>query len=324
MNVAIVGATGVVGRKIIQIINERRFFADEFFLFASQKSQGTTFDILGKTYTVESLNEKNLKNKKIDIALFSAGSKVSKKFVPYFLNMGAYVVDNASYFRLTENIPLVSFGVNDDLITKETHLICNPNCSTIMLMPILNALKPFGIKRVVVNTYQACSGAGKDGIDDLLLKRACPLKFEKPIFNNCLPKIGNFTNEYSEEELKIINESRKILGLNSLAITATCVRVPVLNCHAESVNVAVCKQFSAKKLKQVIKNIPNLIVYENDYPTQLECDETDNILVGRIRKDNSLKNSFWLYLVSDNLRVGAALNAVKIAEKIKKVAIIDL
>ncbi len=325
MNVAIVGATGVVGRKIAEVLKERGFSADNYYLFASKKSEGLKLEVLGDRFTVEALSEDSLFSKKIHLAFFCAGTSVSREYAPKLAQIGTYCIDNSSAFRLFSEIPLVVPEVNDYSLSSGSRLISNPNCSTIMLMPILHSLKRFGLKRVVVTTYQAVSGAGMGGICDLKNgeKGLPPKKFERAIYSDCIPKIGDFNAElYSEEEMKIINESRKILGEN-LKITATAVRVPVYNCHAEAINVELCKDFEIDDIISALQTISYVKVF-SDFPTAKDADNTDRILVGRVRRDYSKPNSIWLWAVSDNLRVGAATNAVRIAEILQKLPIIYL
>ncbi len=320
MNVAIVGATGVVGRKIAEVLKERGFFADNYYLFASQKSDGVKLEVLGDRFTVEALSEDSLFSKKIHLAFFCAGTEVSRRYAPRLAQTGTYVIDNSSAFRLYKEIPLVVPEVNDYSLFNGSRLISNPNCSTIMLMPILHSLKKFGLKRVVVTTYQAVSGAGMRGITDLKNgeKGLPPKKFERAIYSDCIPKIGDFNGElYSEEEMKIINESRKILDNENLKITATAVRVPVYNCHAEAVNVELGESFEFEDILNALSSVSYVKVFK-DFPTAKDANDTDNVLVGRIRRDYSKENAILLWAVSDNLRVGAATNAVRIAETLQK------
>lgn len=318
MNVAVVGATGVIGRRILEKAESYGLVCNKAYLFASEKSEGTFLKAFGNETVVEKLSVKNVIQKQIDLAFFAAGSRVSEDFVPLFLEKGAFVIDNSSKFRMIKGVPLVVPSVNGKLLNSDGKLIANPNCSTITLVPILDALKSFGLKRVLVSTYQAVSGAGKLGVEDL--KRGeCGLpqiKFEKPIYGNLIPKIGDFDeNGYCEEEMKIVNESKKILNDENLKISATTVRVPVFNCHSESVNVEFEKEVSLPEIKEALLNRPDITVLENEnYPTPLEVNNRDDVVVSRIRKDLSNPSSIWLWAVSDNLNVGAATNAVKIAK----------
>lgn len=321
MNVAVVGASGLVGRKILDVLYERGFEIDNLYLFGGENSDGNVIRAFGKTYVVGKLTNDAIENKIIDLAFFAVSADVSKKFVPAFLNNGAYVIDNSSYFRLNSNVPLVVPCVNGSIISGNNRLIANPNCSTIMLAPVLKALEFLGVKHVTVSTYQAVSGAGKAGRRDLILgvDGRKPTFFDKPIFSNCIPKIGDFDeNGYSEEEIKIINESKKILNNYRLEISATAVRVPVFNCHAQSLTIELSKEFSLEEVRNAFNNFPDIVVSNDGYPTQIESGGTDLIYVGRIRKDLSKSNRLLLWTVSDNLRTGAATNAVKIAETVKK------
>lgn len=321
MNVAVVGASGLVGRKILKVLYERGFGIDNLYLFGGENSDGDEIKALGKTYVVNKLTNKAIENKKIHVAFFAVSNAVSKKYAPVFLNNGAYVIDNSSFFRLNKDIPLVVPSVNGEILFKNNRLIANPNCSTIMLAPVLKALEFLGVKRVTVSTYQAVSGAGKVGKRDLFLgiDGQEPTFFDKPIFSNCIPKIGDLDkNGYSEEELKIVNESKKILNNYRIEISATAVRVPVFNCHAQSLAVDLSREFSLEEVRNAFNSFPDIVVSKDGYPTQIEADGTDLIYVGRIRKDLSENNRLLLWTVSDNLRTGAATNAVKIAEIVKK------
>ncbi len=325
MNIAIVGATGLVGGTFIKILQERNLQADNFYLFASKKSVGRLIKIFDKHYPIEELCEKNLLGKKIDVAFFSAGGEISKKFVPLFVKNGCTVIDNSSYYRLRKNVPLVIPEINEKEILKNKGIIANPNCSTIQLAIILNLLhKRYGLKRVVVSTYQAVSGVGMKGIEEL---NKCSLDknssvFGERIFSNVIPMIGTlFDNGYSEEENKIIKETRKILKIPNLAITATCTRVPVFNCHSESINVEFIKGFNLSNIKKIVKNACEIAVKGDImimYPTTIDADEKNEVFVGRLRRDYSVKNGINIWCVADNLRRGAAFNAVKIFESIKK------
>lgn len=322
MNVAVVGATGVIGRKILEKVENYGLVCDNLYLFASEKSEGTFLKAFDDKLIVEKLSVENVTEKQIDLAFFAAGSRVSEDFTPLFLQKGSFVIDNSSKYRMEKSVPLVVPSVNGELLSSGSKLIANPNCSTITLVPILSALKSFGLKRVLVSTYQAVSGAGKLGIEDL--KRGelglAQIKFEKPIYGNLIPKIGDFDeNGYCEEEMKIVNESKKILNDENLKISATTVRVPVFNCHSESVNVEFKKEVSLSKIKEALFNRPDITVLPNEnYATPLEVNNRDDVVVSRIRKDLSNRNSIWLWAVSDNLNVGAATNAVKIAKILQK------
>ena len=267
-----------------------------------------------------------LKNKKIDIALFSAGGDVSLKFAPIFSSDGAVVIDNSSAWRMDKNVPLVVPEVNPEDLKNHNGIIANPNCSTIQAMvPLKALLDNYGIKRIVYSTYQAVSGAGMQGIKDLEdgLKGLAPKKFPYPIAGNCLPHIDVFLeNGYTKEEMKMIEETKKILHSSDLKITATTVRVPVLNSHSESINVELNNPFELEDIFKLFERTEGLTVYDNvnelKYPTALDVSGKDDVYVGRIRRDFSLDNGLNLWVVADNIRKGAALNAVQIAEVLIK------
>lgn len=320
-NVALVGATGMVGRTFIKVLEEQKFPAKQYFLFSSARSAGKKLTVAGKEYVVEELTEEAIKSKQIDIALFSAGGSTSLKFAPVFAAQGCVVIDNSSAWRMDPEVPLVVPEVNPEDIKRNKGIIANPNCSTIQAMVALKPLlDTYGIRRVVYSTYQAVSGAGVGGWSDLEegMKGNPPKKFPHPIYNNCLPQIDVFLpNGYTKEEEKMIKETRKILHTPDLRVTATTVRVPVFNSHSESVNVELEKPFDLAELKQVLAKAPGLIVVDDPqtetYP--LACDATghDEVFVGRIRRDESVENGVNLWVVADNIRKGAASNAVQIA-----------
>ena len=324
MNIAVVGATGMVGQKFIQVLQERNVRADNYYLYASKKSAGNKIEMFGKTYTVIELCEDNIKDKKIDYALFSAGGSISKEYAPIFVKYGATVIDNSSAWRREENIPLVVPEVNPEDILWNTGIIANPNCSTIQAILPLKALDDkYKIKRIVYSTYQAVSGAGKKGYDDLKggVEGKEPQKFVYPIFSNTLPHIDDFLdNGYTKEEEKMIFETRKILHNKDLKITATTVRVPVYNCHSESINVEFENPFELDEVYSTLQDFENLVVMDNPkknlYPMPCVCDNKDEVFVGRIRRDFSVENGLNLWVVADNIRKGAATNAVQILEKI--------
>lgn len=325
-NVAIVGSTGNVGRKFLEILEERKFPIKNLYLFASKRSAGSYLKFNGKEYIVEETCEDNIKNKKIDIALFSAGGDTSLKYAPIFSSYGAVVIDNSSAWRMNKDVPLVVPEVNPEDLKNHHGIIANPNCSTIQAMvPLKALLDNYGIKRIVYSTYQAVSGAGMQGIKDLEdgLKGLEPKKFPYPIAGNCLPQIDVFLeNGYTKEEMKMIEETRKILHSNDLKITATTVRVPVLNSHSESINVELDSSFELEDIFKLFEETEGLTVYDNlselKYPTALNTSGKDDVFVGRIRRDFSLDNGLNLWVVADNIRKGAALNAVQIAEVLIK------
>lgn len=325
-NIAIIGSTGNVGRKFLEILEERNFPIKNLYLFASKRSAGSYLKFNSKEYIVEETCEDNIKNKKIDIALFSAGGDISLKFAPIFSSYGAVVIDNSSAWRMNKDVPLVVPEVNPEDLKNHNGIIANPNCSTIQAMvPLKALLDSYGIKRIVYSTYQAVSGAGMQGIKDLEdgLKGVEPKKFPYQIAGNCLPHIDVFLeNGYTKEEMKMIEETRKILHSNDLKITATTVRVPVLNGHSESINVELNSSFELDDIFKLFEKTEGLTVYDNlselKYPTALDTSGKDDVYVGRIRRDFSLDNGLNLWVVADNIRKGAALNAVQIAEVLIK------
>ncbi|MGI6539102.1 MAG: aspartate-semialdehyde dehydrogenase [Caldicoprobacterales bacterium] len=323
-NIAIVGATGMVGRKFLQVLEERQLPVDKYYLFASARSAGKVVPFMGKDYTVEELNETCFDGKNIHIALFSAGASVSKKYAPIAAAKGIVVIDNSSAWRMEPDVPLVVPEVNPQDIMKHKGIIANPNCSTIQAVVALKPLYDhYGIKRIVYSTYQAVSGAGLDGYMDLErgIRGENPQKFPYPIFGNVIPHIDVFLeNGYTKEEMKMIEETKKILGDSSLKITATTVRVPVFHGHSESINVELKKSFELEELKNVLAKSPGLIVVDdtdnNRYPMAIDAEDKDDVFVGRIRRDESVENGVNLWVVADNIRKGAATNTVQIAEKL--------
>ncbi|ALG49509.1 aspartate-semialdehyde dehydrogenase [Clostridium perfringens] len=317
-NVAIVGATGNVGRKFLEILEERNFPVKKLYLFASKRSAGKTLKFKGEDVLVEELCEANIENKKIDFALFSAGGSVSLEFAPIFAKHGAVVIDNSSAWRMDKEVPLVVPEVNPEDVKWHKGIIANPNCSTIQAMVALKPLyDKYGIKRIVYSTYQAVSGAGIQGILDL--QEGTTKKFPYPILGNVIPHIDVFLdNGYTKEEIKMIEETKKILHDDNLRITATTVRVPVLNAHSESINVELNSEFELENVVDLFNSSKGIIVHDDvenlKYPTPLELSGKDEVFVGRIRRDFSLDNGLNLWVVADNIRKGAALNAIQIAE----------
>lgn len=317
-NVAIVGATGNVGRKFLEILEERNFPVKKLYLFASKKSAGKTLKFKNKDVLVEELCKTNIENKKIDFALFSAGGSVSLEFAPIFTKHGAVVIDNSSAWRMDKEVPLVVPEVNPEDVKWHKGIIANPNCSTIQAMVALKPLyDKYGIKRIVYSTYQAVSGAGIQGILDL--QEGTTKKFPYPILGNVIPHIDVFLdNGYTKEEIKMIEETKKILHDDTLKITATTVRVPVLNAHSESINIELNSEFEVEDVIDLFNGSKGIIVHDDvenlKYPTPLELSGKDEVFVGRIRRDFSLDNGLNLWVVADNIRKGAALNAIQIAE----------
>lgn len=320
--IAVVGATGMVGRTFLKVLEEYKLPAESYTLFASAKSAGSQIDFMGEKYTVQELNEHSFDDG-FDIALFSAGGSTSEKFAPIAAEHGCLVIDNSSAWRMNKNVPLVVPEVNPEAIKENKGIIANPNCSTIQAMVAIKPLHDkYKVKRIVYSTYQAVSGAGRAGWEDLEngLRGEAPKKFPHQIAGNCLPHIDVFLpNGYTKEEMKMVNETRKILGDDSLRITATTVRVPVFNSHSESINLEFEKPFDLDELKEVLRNAPGVIVEDdvenNVYPLATEATGHDETFVGRIRRDESVKSGVNLWVVADNIRKGAASNAVQIAKK---------
>lgn len=324
-NLAVVGTTGMVGRKFLKVLEERQLPVNNYHLFASARSAGSSIEFMGGTYTVEQLTANCFNGKHIDIALFSAGASVSREFAPIAASQGVVVIDNSSAWRMLDEIPLVVPEVNPQEILKHNGIISNPNCSTIQAAVALKPLHDlYGIKRIVYSTYQSVSGAGMAGYDDLVegVKGSTRTKkFPYPIFSNCLPHIDSFLdNGYTKEEMKMIEETKKILGDNSLKITATTVRVPVFYGHSESINVEFHKPFDIKDLFGALHQAPGLVVMDdpanNQYPMPIYAEDRDEVFVGRIRRDESVENGINMWVVADNIRKGAATNAVQIAQKL--------
>jgi aspartate-semialdehyde dehydrogenase len=324
--VAIVGATGAVGQELLTVLQERSFPVAELKLLASARSEGKKITFCGEELTVTEAKPSSFKN--VDIAFF-AGGPVSKELVPEAVKEGAVAIDNSSAFRLDPDVPLVVPEVNPDDVEKHRGIIANPNCSTtIFVVPLKPLHDAARVKRAVVTTMQAVSGAGKEAIDELLLQTKQvlagedvqqPKVFQHQIAFNLIPHIDVFgDNNYSREEMKLLNETRKILHDPEIQITATTVRVPVLRSHSESVNIETEKELTAEEARNILNNAPGVVVQDEpknmEYPMPLFTSYRDEVFVGRIRKDYSQKNALNLWVVSDQLRKGAATNAVQIAE----------
>lgn len=327
LSCAIVGVTGMVGRTFLKVLEEKNLDIDEYRFFASEKSRDKIVEFNDKFYKVEVLDENTFLDNKFDFALFSAGGKISEVFAPIAAKSGCVVIDNSSTFRMKEDVPLIVPEVNSNDIFNHKGIISNPNCSTIQAVVALKPLMDnYGIKRVIYSTYQAVSGAGRSGIDELIASSNNevdfePVKFPYIISNNCLPHIDKFLeNDYTKEEMKMIEETRKILNSPNLLITATTVRVPVLNCHGESINVELEKDFNIDEVKQLLSTSEGVVVLDdpqkNIYPINTFVDGKDEVYIGRIRRDYSVKNGLNMWVVADNIRKGAATNAVQILEKI--------
>lgn len=321
-NLAIVGASGLVGRTFLKVLEERDFPFENIYMMSSYRSAGKTVTFKGKDYVLEELTEHSF-DKPIDIALFSAGGSTSEKFAPIAAAHGCTVVDNSSAWRMDPEVPLVVPEVNPQDIDWNKGIIANPNCSTIQAMVALKPLHDkYKIKRIVYSTYQAVSGSGLKGIKDLeegLKGNDIMTAYPHPIANNCLPHIDVFLdNGYTKEEMKMINETHKILGDDSIKVTATTVRVPVFACHSESINLEFEKPFDLDELKQDLASFPGLNLMDdpanNVYPLARDIEGKDDVYVGRVRRDFSVENGVNLWVVADNIRKGAATNAVQIAE----------
>lgn len=325
VNVALVGATGMVGRTFIKVLEERNFPIDNIYMFSSAKSAGSIVKFAGKDIVVEELNENSF-DKDIQIALFSAGGSISEKYAPIAASKGVIVVDNSSQWRMNPNVPLVVPEVNPETVKNHKGIIANPNCSTIQAMVPLKPLHDkYGLKRVVYSTYQAVSGSGVRGVQDLEdgIQGKPNTFYPHPIAFNCLPHIDVFEeNGYTKEEMKMINETHKILHNEDVKVTATTVRVPVFHGHSESINVELKTTFDIKDIFQLFNNFKGITVMDdintNTYPMPLDIAGRDDVYIGRIRRDFSLDNGLNLWVVADNIRKGAALNAVQIAEELIK------
>lgn len=321
-NVAVVGATGMVGRKMLEVLEEMDFPVNELYPMASARSAGKKVSFKGKEYEVEELTEHSF-DKPIDIALFSAGAGTSRKFAPIAAEHGTVVIDNSSCWRMDPDVPLVVPEVNPEDLKEHHNIIANPNCSTIQAVA---ALKPiydkYGIKRIIYSTYQAVSGSGVKGYKDLEegTKGAEPEFYPHEIAFNCLPHIDDFLDDgYTKEEMKMVNETHKILHDDNIGVTATTVRVPVYYGHSESINVETDKPFEVEDVKALYLDAPGCVLRDdpknNVYPLARDAEGTNEVYVGRIRRDNSTDNALNLWCVADNIRKGAAANAVQIAYK---------
>ena len=331
MKIAVVGATGLVGSKILQVLDEQKVRIDELIVAASERSVGKEIVFQDKTYKVVSVDEAI--NQRPDIAIFSAGGAASKQYAPRFAEQGTFVIDNSSAWRMEKDVPLVVPEINADTITNDTKIIANPNCSTIqMVMALAPIHKAFGIKRLVISTYQSVSGSGLKGINQLnneetknsqpsTLNSQLTNAYPHQIYRNVLPHAGDFCeNDYTTEEEKLVNETRKILRDNNIAITATACRVPVTGGHSEAVNVETERPFEIEEVRRLLAAMPGVVVQDdpanNLYPMAITSFDKDEVFVGRIRRDFSVENGLNLWIVSDNIRKGAATNAVQIAQYI--------
>jgi aspartate-semialdehyde dehydrogenase len=326
INCAIVGATGLVGSTFLKVLEEKKLKIDSFTLFASFASKGKKVSFLNNEYVIEELNINSFDDNRFNYALFSAGSNISKRYIPYAIKNNCIVIDNSSAFRLNENVPLIVPEVNEDEIFKNFGIIANPNCATIQAVVALKPLHDmYTLKRIVFSTYQAVSGVGKKGLNELedtkngLVSKVFPYK----IYDNLIPQIDMFLeNGYTKEEMKMIQETRKILNLPDLNITTTNVRCPIKNSHCESINVEFEKKFDLLDVKQLLSRSDGIAVIDdpskNLYPINTFANNKDEVFIGRIRRDFSVKNGINFWCVADNIRKGAATNAVQILEKLIK------
>ena len=321
MKVAVVGVTGMVGQIMLKVLEERNFPITELIPVASEKSIGKKIYFRGKECSVVSMQEAIVKGP--NVALFSAGGGTSLEFAPKFAEVGTTVIDNSSAWRMDSTKKLVVPEINAHVLTKEDKIIANPNCSTIQLVMVLNPLhQKYGIKRVVVSTYQSVTGTGKDAVNQLnaeIKGENCEKVYPYQIFKNALPQCDVFAeDDYTKEELKLMNEPKKIMNDKSLKISATAVRVPVQGGHSESVNIEFDKDFDLEEVKFILANTSGIIlqddVSQKQYPMPFYCEGKDEVFVGRIRRDYSQPNTLNCWIVADNLRKGAATNAVQIAE----------
>ncbi|MDQ6889835.1 MAG: aspartate-semialdehyde dehydrogenase [Bacteroidota bacterium] len=329
MKVAVVGVTGLVGSKMLQILEERNFPVSEIIPVASEKSIGKEVTFKNKKYKV--IPAQDAIAAKPDLALFSAGGSTSLSLAPQFAAAGITVIDNSSAWRMDPEKKLVVPEVNAHVLTEEDKIIANPNCSTIQMVLVLNPLhKKYKIKRVVVSTYQSVTGTGVKAVQQMMNERENikgEMAYKYPIDKNAIPQIDVFTaNGYTKEEIKMVNETRKIMGDNSIQLTATCVRIPVMGGHSESVNIEFENDFNLDDVKEILSNTPGVVLQDDVdnfvYPMPLTAHEKDETFVGRIRRDESQPNTLNCWIVSDNLRKGAATNAVQIAEYLVKEGVI--
>ena len=320
-HVAVIGATGAVGQKMLQVLAELDFPVRQISAYASARSAGKTVQFEGQDVTIQALSEQ-ITEDGIDVALFAAGGTISEQYAPLLAAAGTLVVDNSSAFRMQADIPLVVPEVNPQSIGPDNRLIANPNCSTIQSVVALAPLQQFGLQRINYTTYQAVSGSGQKGIEDLARgsRGEEPVNYPHPINDNILPHIDVFLPDgYTKEEQKMIDETRKIFRLPELPVSATCVRVPVTNAHSVAINVTFEQETTVEAIREALRQAPGVVlvddVSQNQYPMPLDASGTDDVYVGRIRQDQSLANTFHIWCVADNIRKGAASNAVQVARQ---------
>jgi len=321
MKIAVVGATGMVGEIMLKVLEERNFPIQELLLVASKRSVGKTLTFKGASHKVIGLE--TAVAAKPDIALFSAGGETSKNWAPKFAEVGTTVIDNSSAWRMDESKKLIVPEINGNILTKEDKIIANPNCSTIQMVMALAPLhKAYRIKRIVISTYQSITGTGVKAVEQLKNERegkAGEMAYPHPIHKNALPQCDVFLeNDYTKEEMKLVNETHKILGDASIGITATAIRIPVVGGHSESINLEFEKPYVIAELRELLEQTPGVIVKDkpasNEYPMPIDAEGKDAVFVGRMRRDPSIENGLNLWIVSDNLRKGAATNTVQIGE----------
>ena len=322
MKIAVVGATGLVGTKMLEVLNERKFPISELIPVASEKSVGKFISFQNKSIIIQSMEQAIAA--KPQLAIFSAGGSVSLEWAPKFAKAGITVIDNSSAWRMDTTKKLVVPEINANELTIEDKIIANPNCSTIQMVVVLNPLhKKYKIKRVVVSTYQSVTGTGAKAVDQLLNERksgsSAQMAYKYSIDLNVIPQIDLFLeNGYTKEEMKMVNETKKIMGDSSIELTATAVRIPVMGGHSESVNIEFEKEFELNEVFQILNNTKGIVVQDDPknqlYPMPITSHNKDEVFVGRIRRDESQKNTLNLWIVADNLRKGAATNAIQIAE----------
>jgi len=338
-NVAVVGATGLVGREMVRMLENRNFPVANLKLLASERSRGKVLKFRGKDIVVEELTRSSFKlsSPRLDIALFSAGASISREYAPLASQEGIFVIDNSSAWRMEPGVPLVVPEINPHTLSKEKKIIANPNCSTIQMVVALAPIhRKARIKRVVVSTYQAVSGAGQKAVLELEEqvkaiasgKKVKPKVFPHQIAYNCIPQVDIFLEDgYTKEEMKMVNETKKIMGDDSIAITATCVRVPVFRGHSEAVNIETERKITPEEVRQILSKAEGVVVVDDigklKYPLATIAGYKQETFVGRIREDHSIANGLDMWIVSDNLLKGAALNAVQIAEELIKRRILE-